>query len=154
MAYHLTILRSAKGKQLPISPDEARAAANGLPGWSVTESPPCLQCSGEQGTFTMWFSEGELWTHAGEQWQIAPMIALAERLDARVRGDEFETYQSPDKTFAHPDDRALRKLAVAQSKALLAKELALQKRIRYAIIGFFAILGVVGYSIGKWFERP
>ena len=145
LSYHLTILRSAQGRQIAISLEEARGSA---PDWDFTDSPPTFA----QGEFCLYYQDGELWGTPADDAQVGQMIKLASRLGARVRGDEFETYATPDKHFFHPDDRNLRKAAESQSRALLAAELAQQKRIRNYIVGFFLVLGTLGYFIGKTFE--
>ena len=96
--------------------------------------------------------DAELWTRLDEPWVIEPMLELARALGARVRGDEFETYAGPQETYAHPDDKRLAQLARTDSAQLLAAHLAEQRRIRYAIWGFFAVLGAIGFLVGKWFE--
>lgn len=153
MGYHLTILRSAQGKQVPISLDEAVAAANHIGGWNYSESPPTFERSEEQGTCTLWYEDGELWTKNPEQWELESMLLLARHLGARVRGDEFETYESTENTFFHPDDLQLRAETEAQSRALLTSQMRQEKLIRNAIVGFFVALGVLGYFVGKWFEK-
>jgi len=50
MGYHVTILRSSKGKQLPISLNEAVAAAKSIEGWSCTETPPTFEYSSAEGS--------------------------------------------------------------------------------------------------------
>ena len=81
------------------------------------------------------------------------MLALARILNARVRGDEFETYESVEKTYFHSDDLSLRREAEARSKALVSKSTRDQKLIRNGIVGFFFALAVAGYWVGKWIER-
>lgn len=81
------------------------------------------------------------------------MQALAQRLGARVRGDEWEIYDG-DRTYSHPDDRALRAEAERASQAQLAGDLRAQRLIGLAIIGFFVVLGLLGFLVGRWFERP
>lgn len=151
MAYHLTILRSANGLQQPIPRAEALAAARGLPGWSVTGDAEIVFAD-ERGHCTLWHGDGELWTRLDESWIIEPMLQLAAALNARVRGDEFETYAGPQETYAHPDDKRLAQLARTDSAQLLAAHVAEQRRIRYAIWAFFAVLGAIGFLVGKWFE--
>lgn len=152
MGYHLTILRTAQGRQVPIALDEAMVAARDLGGWDYTESPPKFERRGEEGTCTLWYEDGELWAKTPEPWELEPMLILAKHLGARVRGDEFETYESIDKTFFHPDDLQLRKEAETQSRALLSDSMREQKLIRNVIVGFFIALASVGYLVGKWFE--
>jgi hypothetical protein len=80
------------------------------------------------------------------------MLVLAKFLQARVRGDEWETYDS-DKTFLHPDDVSLREEAEAKSNAFLARELKHQKVFRNAIVGFFVALAAIFFLFGKWLEK-
>lgn len=51
--------------------------------------------------------DGELWASNPSEPLLALMIELAGYLDARVRGDELETYRTVDDTYIHPDDREL-----------------------------------------------
>lgn len=152
MGYHVTILRSSQGKQLPISLNEAVSAAKSIEGWSYTETPPTFEYNCAEGTCALWYQDGELWTKNPEEWCINAMLVLAKRLEARVRGDEWETYDT-ERTYLHPDDIALRAEAETQSKALLSRELKQQRFIRNAIIGFFVVLAIIGFLIGKWFEN-
>lgn len=152
MGYHVTILRSSQGKQLPISLSEAVSAAESIEGWTYTETPPTFEYSRAEGTCALWYQDGELWTKNPEEWVINAMLVMAKRLKARVRGDEWETYDN-DKTYHHPDDIALRAEAETKSNALLSSELKKQRLIRNAIIGFFVVLGIIGFLIGKWFEN-
>lgn len=153
MSYHLTILRSAAGRQLPISFEEAKAAAAAAGGWTVTDAPATLSIRNGEQLVVLRHADAELWTDNPQPWAIEPMIRLAARLNGRVRGDEFETYRSADATYRHPDDRALKAKAARESARLLERELRLQRRIRNGIVGFFVILGGIGYFIGKQFER-
>lgn len=152
MSYHLTILRTANGKQQNISLDEALAAMSELGGWIFNGVQNSFELTGREGSVTLWFQDGELWTSSSEDWQFAPLLALAEQLGARVRGDEFETYRSAETTFLHPDDVQLKRESEAKSKLLLAKNLRQEKRIKNGIVGFFVLLGALGFVIGKWLE--
>ncbi len=49
MGYHLTILRSANGKQLAIPLDEAKRAGRGL-GWEFSDDPPKFELGLSEGT--------------------------------------------------------------------------------------------------------
>lgn len=151
MSYHLTILRSANGLQLPITLAEAQAAAGRLPGWRATGDAQ-FEYADARGSLLLWHGDGELWARLGDAWQLAPMLALAAELDARVRGDEFETYATPEQTYAHPDDQRLRRVAQAESADLLAGDLAQQKRFRNLFVAAFVALGGLAFVIGKWFE--
>lgn len=152
MGYHLTILRSAHGKQYPIPLDEAKHAALRL-GWECEDTPPTFSLRTGAGTVAVWHQDEELWTKNPEDWGVAPLVTLADALNARVRDDEFETYAADGTTFLHPDDVSLRLQAERESAALIADTLRDQKRIRNFIVGFFAIVAAIGYLIGKSFER-
>ncbi|MDR7375869.1 hypothetical protein J2X19_000527 [Rhodoferax ferrireducens] len=152
MSYHLTILRTANGKLHSITLDEARAAASQRGGWIFNGAQNSFELTNSEGSVTLWFQDGQLWTNSAEAWLFAPLLALAELLGGRVRGDEFETYQSAEVTFFHPDDVPLRREAEAASKLLVEKNIRQEKRIRNGIVGFFVILGFLGFAIGKWFE--
>lgn len=152
MGYHVSILRSANGKLLDIDLGEAKVAASAL-GWSFKTEPPTFELKSEEMTCTLWYSHGELWTKAPGDQEISQMLTLATRLKARVRGDEYETYTSPEETYNHPDDLELRREDEAKSIELLRRDPASPAKTRYYIIGFFIVLGIVAYSVGKWFER-
>ncbi|MDO8774196.1 MAG: hypothetical protein Q7K57_36885 [Burkholderiaceae bacterium] len=152
MGYHLSILRSNQGKQIPISLSEAVSIAQELEGWSYSENPPTFEYSCNEGTCTLWYQDGELWTKNPQEWELDVMLALASRLEARVRGDEWETYGAGS-TFLHPDDVSLRVEAEAISKRLLSREIKQQTLICNVIVGFFVALGAVAFFVGKWLEQ-
>ena len=152
MGYHVTILRTDQGEQLPISLVEGVSATSSIDGWGDIESPPTFEFHGKEDLFTLWYQDGELWTKNPEEWQLGVMVALAKRLNARVSGDEWETYDETGNAFQHPDDIHLRKEGEARSTELLAKSMQEQRFFRNAIVAFFVVLGVVGFFIGKWFE--
>lgn len=155
MGYHMTILRTLKQRQLDITLNEARSAAENTSGWQYDRVDECFTFTGPQGTIDVFHDEGELWLQDfhGEAWQLEPMLALANTLNARVRGDELETYESIDKTYFHPDDTIIRKEARIAGKEIVEKGLRESKRIRNIIVGFFVILGIIAFIVGKQFEQ-
>ncbi|QNA90618.1 hypothetical protein G4G28_22720 [Massilia sp. Dwa41.01b] len=152
MGYHLTILRSSHGKQLPISLDEARAAALEL-GWEYTDTPPTFSLTVPEGTVQLWHDDHALWTKNPEEWGMTPLVEFANALQARVRGEEFESYGANGEVCQHPDDVLLKQEAEQASGALLAQSRREQQRIRNVFVGFFIVLGVLGYVIGKSLEN-
>jgi hypothetical protein len=124
-----------------------------IAGWSCSETPPIFEYACAEGTCTLQYQDGELWTKNPDQWGVQAMLVLAKRLEARVRDDEWETYDA-DGTFLHPDDVPLRTEAEAQSKALLSREFKQQRQVRNGIVGLVVALGIIAYFIGKWFENP
>ena len=147
MGYNVTILRTEQGRQIPITLDEAVTAAQDMEGWNYIESPLTLEYQLKERTCTQRYPKrtGELWTKSPEEGELEVMLALAKRLNARVRGDEWETYKTAKIADLHPDDVHLRKEAEVQGKALIERSLREQKFIRKAIIGFFFVLSVIGY---------
>jgi hypothetical protein len=97
MSYHVTILRTEQGSQIPISLNETKVAAHDLK-WDFQESPPTFSLRANEGICTLWYQDGELWTKTPELWELEPMLVLAKHLSARVRGDEYETYETPERT--------------------------------------------------------
>ena len=152
MGYHISILRSSDGKLQAIGLDEAQVAALAL-GWSFKAQPPTFEFKAGEKTCTLWYSLGELWTKSPGDHEIGLMLTLATSLQARVRGDEYETYTSPEDTYKHPDDLALQRKDEAESLELLRRDPLSPKKMRYYMIGFFVVLGILAYSVGRWFER-
>lgn len=152
MGYHVSILRTAHGRLLSISLHEAQAAASEL-GWTFIATPPTFEFRRGGEVCMLWYTDGELWAKTPDQWEIETMLALASKLGARVRGDEYETYTSPDDTYNHPDDVYLQKQDEARSLELLRRDPLSPEKMRYYIIGFIVALGIFGYFLGKWFER-
>lgn len=119
MGYHVTILRTRGKVSLPIAEDDIERAATMLPGWRYDRAERTLHREGE---LQLWFQDGELWTKNPDETALERMIALANALDARVRGDEGETYRSPDDAYAHPDDEDDRRAAAAASDQWARRE--------------------------------
>jgi hypothetical protein len=119
MGCHVTILRTRGKVALPIGEDEIERAASALSGWRYDRAERTLHAD---GGLRLWFTDGELWTKNPDDVALERMIALAEVLDARVRGDEGETYRSPDDAYAHPDDEDDRRAAAGVSAQWARRE--------------------------------
>ena len=135
MGYHVTILRTRGTRSLPIAGDEIERAAATLPGWRYDRAERTLHAD---SVLQLWFADGELWTKNPDDKALERMIALANALDARVRGDEGETYRSPDDAYAHPDDEDDRRAAAAASAEWQRRE-----RRRWIFRGIVAALLVI-----------
>lgn len=83
---------------------------------------------------------GELWIKNPEENDIADMIHIANQLEARVRGDEFETYDSVNHSYIHPEDVDLIKKVNAEVKNLKIKTRRNTILLNAGIILFFLIL--------------
>jgi hypothetical protein len=108
VGYHVTILRTQGRTAIPIGIDEIERAVAGRPEFRLTRDvrgepvvefadcgnpPPCV-----------WHTDGEWWTKNPDKATIDAMCRLADLLDARVLGDELETYRSSGDRYFHSDD--------------------------------------------------
>ena len=154
MSYLVSILRSKNGTFFPIKLEEVRSAINGLDDWKYHEHERTFVAQNDgKESCALSLEKGELWTKNPSPWALEKMINLAGSLDARVRGDEFETYETVDRYYIHPDDENIKRKAAAAGQELVQASLREQRLIRAAIIGFFVLLGVVVYFIGASFEE-
>ena len=111
MGYYLTILKTDGRQQVPITIDEVESAVANLHGWKL-DRDNCTVDYSRVGTdsFYMNYSPdpGELWQKASEHLcsnaSMTQLLALANALSARLRGDEMETYRTSSQTYIHPDD--------------------------------------------------
>jgi hypothetical protein len=76
---------------------------------------------GDEVRATLTWSDGEIWTKSPDDDVLAMLLQVANRLDARVRGDELETYRGVGDTYVHPDDRADRTTSERDIQRLLAR---------------------------------
>jgi hypothetical protein len=119
MGYHLTMLRTTGAASTPISEADVRAALPAMGGRlaAVGGSAPIeLVDPGRGDTSAILIHDagaGELWSSTPDPEFVALMLELAGLLGARVRGDEYETYRTPDQTYPHPDDAAALALQAA-----------------------------------------
>ncbi|AKJ29208.1 hypothetical protein AAW51_2517 [Caldimonas brevitalea] len=129
------------------------AATGSSSDWRYVEQDAAFVKERGDEVLVLWYENGELWTERPEPWMLEALLDLAKRLGARVRGDEFETYETVDRTYFHPDGIQARGDAERESKAMLADHLKTQRIIRIGIIGCFAALAAAAYFIGKQFEK-
>lgn len=107
MGYHVTILRTSGAQQIPIKDDEIKGIPKAFPEWQYDpEQGALFGPAEEEGAPALWFSDGGIWTSNPSSGTLAAMISIAGHLEARVRGDEMETYRSAEDTYLHPDDAA------------------------------------------------
>ena len=110
MGYHVTILRTKYGQPEPITLAEVKKVIALMPGFKLQSSASFKEdieisfplSNGGEG-FLFW-QNGEIWTKNPEDEHLQIMLDLAEKLNARVRGDEMETYRAIGESYTHPDD--------------------------------------------------
>ncbi|AKU21531.1 hypothetical protein [Massilia sp. NR 4-1] len=145
MGYHVTILRTIDGQLHPLSREEIHAAVAGMDGKLAAEHRE----GGElrlyrplQGRASeiMILQDGELWAKNPGKAFLALMLELASKLEARVRGDELETYRTPDLTYAHPDDLPLIEAARVESRQQVRRVQRQGWIVRLAALGAVLLL--------------
>jgi len=143
MGYHISILR---GPADPIRMEEVAQAIGRMSGRLALDpdAQPHLQVhEPAKGTLSefMVLEDGELWAKSPSEEFLRLMIELAALLDARVRGDEFETYRSIDETYHHPDDSELIADAAQLSRRMVREQTRRDWVSRFAPVGVFMLIG-------------
>lgn len=154
MGYHVTILQTSNGEQIPITEDKIVAAIQGSSKFQALKDvngEPIIEIdTGTDPNPCVWHSDGELWTKNPDEATLDGMCELASLLGARVRGDELETYRSSSDVYYHPDD------ANAPSEALnTTKEIVRQTKRRSVVVHFciFGTLLLLGILAGTCSSR-
>ena len=159
MGYHVRILRRLDGKKAPITSSEIESLTSASANLRIEPSQsPAEELNlviSKNGDDISWLplQQGELWTKNPDRDVLEAMIGIAKLLDARARGDEFETYRSVTDTYFDPADIEERKKAELESARLLRPFMREQSMIRIFVILFFVILGIIGFFVGKMFEK-
>ncbi|MBU1683099.1 hypothetical protein KJ742_04080 [Patescibacteria group bacterium] len=154
MGYHVTILRTKDRHREPITLDETKKLITSMHGFKLQPSPlfkesfeiSFSQSDGEK--YVLLWQEGEIWTKNPDDKTMQVMLNLAKRLDARVRGDELETYITLNKTYQHPDD-----LAISASEQTTSKPKHKQWRLRDIPLVIFFIFAIPAVSFWKWLKK-
>jgi hypothetical protein len=146
MGYHVTILRTRGTESHPLAEDDVERAAATLPGWRYDRPARTLHAD---GGLQLWWDDGQLWTKNPDDAALERMIGLADALGARVRGDEGETYRSPDDPYFHPDDEDDRRAAAASSDRWHRRE---RRRwiFRGIVVALLAILAARRLVLAYW----
>jgi hypothetical protein len=146
MGYHVTILRTVAGESQPIGRDEVKAVLASRTDLRLQdhEGLPWIRLGGEKPGQALVLQNGEIWTKNPERETMLVMLELARVLGARVRGDELETYRTPDEWYTHPDDE--RRIAQAKREAQ-----ATRRRTQLAsfawLAGVLLVMGVIGLAV-------
>jgi hypothetical protein len=114
MGYDIALVRSPPRS---IRWSELAAAARGA-GWEVDDATREVRLT-ENGRLAARVMHGDgnaPWSKLTGRTELAHLIALADALGARARGDDFESYRTPDDSYVHPDDVA----ACATARAIAA----------------------------------
>jgi hypothetical protein len=147
MGYHLSILRTAEGRKQPIRRDELASVVAARADLQLEEGPRrSLIRTGAGPEPVLVYQDGEIWARDPARATVELMLELASVLGARVRGDELETYRTPDDTFTHPDDRR----AIAEAKASVRRMRAKARLVSWSWFAAALILaGAAGLAVDR-----
>ena len=147
MGYHVEILRTQGDQLLPISKNELESLVSCTPNLRIEESmlgeADLLFLQGDREICRLTLQHGRLWTKNPEEEEMLAMLDIAPKLNARVRGDELETYRSLHEYYVHPDDeKALRKLKEESSRSI---KISHRKTIiiNAIIFGIFILIALI-----------
>jgi hypothetical protein len=127
MGYHVNILRGKEPELSPILKSEIEELVKHFPDLRIerpiSKSAELDLVISKDGADISRFTlqDGKIWTKNPDEIGIQAMINIAKYLGARVRGDEFETYESLDNTYIHPEDRDEARFAQEKSAAYLTQ---------------------------------
>lgn len=120
LGYHVTILRSVSGTEQPIAWSEIEALLTRFPEARLVYASGASDPTATTVVFTRegvehcpWYTDGTLWAKTPDDQTLGIMLDIAEALQARVRGDELESYRRDGTSYFHPDDAAARRAATA-----------------------------------------
>jgi hypothetical protein len=150
MGYHVSILRTNGATRVAITLSEAKSLLLGGTDWRF-DSEDCafVARNAEIEGETLWFQDGELWTKSPPDAMLAQMIELAKQLNARVRGDELETYESLEKSYTHPDDMNEKAAREAEAQVLRRRRTRNVWRWRAAVV----LLPITVAFVYRWITR-
>lgn len=144
MGYHVSILRTIGDERVAIGRDEITSVVSQRNDVVYRENAAghleIAMIGDESARPLLVLQDGEIWTKNPDRKTLQLMIDLATALKARVRGDELETYRTPDETYSHPDDRKTVDDSAAQTERLLRVTRRKQWTLNVLIIGFFTAL--------------
>lgn len=147
MSYHVTILRTQGSQRIPIRREELMAAVAAGQELKIDKSTETsLQIAtindSAEAPILIW-ERGEIWAKNPDARTLQLMINLATPLKARVRGDEFETYITPEQTQIHPDDERAIDAAKRETVNVVRRTKRRQWVLYAAIIAAFVVAGLL-----------
>jgi len=147
MSYHVTIVRTKGRLQEAISKDEVLALAASRDDLVLNEAEGgklyiSIAQKGASSPILVW-QQGEIWTKTPDDETLQLMIDLARGLNARVRGEELETYSTPDHTYLHPDDIETSEKATQYTRLLVRQTRRRRWVVHGLIFGIMVLLGLV-----------
>lgn len=125
MGYHVSILRTKGGQIEPITRDELDTLVASIPGLRIGKGnlgdADLVISQADRDICRLTLQHGELWTKTPSEEEVLAMINLAPRLNARVRGDELETYRTLNDWYLHPDDEEAARISKEESRRAIKR---------------------------------
>jgi hypothetical protein len=150
MGYHVNILRTKDGKKIPFSVSELKQAAESLSGWKFeSDKAKASFYMDDNHIVTVWCTKGEIWANNPDEDALAAMIHLADALKARVRGDEFETYRSPQDWYIHDNDKISKSKAEHEGNEIIRRTRRHGWIMHMTIFGIFAVFVLIVSKYSK-----
>lgn len=144
MGYHVAIVRTSGGREEPITLGELEKHMTLNDDWKLDNSGSYPSYSYEGVTpLTCWLTDGELWTKSPDNQGLQRMVGLAADLEARVRGDEFETYRDDLSTYIHSYDIEVKREASQYGEELVRKTKRRQWVLNISLITVFIALSLI-----------
>ena len=153
MSYLVVILRTRGQLELPLTEDEVQSAVAGFKYLNTRKnSRGLVEIVGADNddSFVFTLIEGQIVAKNPSHDHLQLLIDLARTLDARVRGDEMETYCSPTETFLHEDD--CEEINKIQADVAFRRKRARLSQLRLNLILFSVALLLV--IVVSYFSRP
>jgi len=149
MGYHVELVASPSR---PIGWAELALAGEAL-GWYADEKEQELRLEPEGKLVArVVLSDGEAWIKTPDDVALTAVIALAEKMGLRARGDEFESYRSLNEWYIHPDDEMLRARPPTLAASPSAQRLLRQRQmINFAKLAVLVVM-FLGFAIKAWKE--
>lgn len=149
MGYHVVILRD----EHPISREEVEALLQRRSDLVTTRSSQdsiefALATSPVESPLLVW-QRDEIWTKNPDRPTLSLMLDLASALGGRVRGDEFETYRTPDECYSHPADASVVAAAAHESSRVKRDARRRQILLNAGIFGTFLLLASVAHVCSR-----
>lgn len=158
MSYGYKIVKTKNSELLSIPLELVNQAVKSRKGWSSGQQENKFRFQGKIGEFSAHYDDGVIWASRIGGETLEEFISMAKLLDARVSGEEYETYETAEKWYIHPDDQnerskfdseTLRIASVPKSKpmSLLAQKVWIS--IIYAMC-FYGLVSVWLASVSNF----
>jgi hypothetical protein len=149
MGYLVTILRDDR----PILREEVHGLLQRRPDLRATRSTPhSIEFSVADSPATcpvLVWQNNEIWAKNPDRTTLQLMLDLAAQLGGRVRGDELETYRTPDDWYSHPADADSLARVRLESSRVRRDARRRQIALNAGIFGTFGLLAFLVHQCSR-----